>query len=98
MTESSLKDLLRECLSEFESAANIWRGWSFPVGGSTPDRHKDGTIHPRQVSVCDSEFVNSSPPQLLPFPSSLQCSCVDGSFRSGVQPPTGTKSPERMPI
>ena len=36
--ENRLRDLLRECFSEFESVANIWRGWIVPVGGSTLDR------------------------------------------------------------
>ena len=31
-----------------ELQASIWRGWIVPVGGSTPDRHKVGTIHPRK--------------------------------------------------
>ena len=27
--------------SDSESQGGIWRGWIVPVGGSTPDRHKD---------------------------------------------------------
>ena len=47
---------------------------------------------PRQISTYASEFGKFSPAQPFPFPSPLQCSCVDGSFRSGVQPPTGTRT------
>ena len=147
------------------------RGWIIPVGGTTPDRHKVGTLPlcwlrgvqpptvtrsgtlplcwlrnadyqipvrsigqdlllpvgnnagrglnprperstpakyllklsnarnapPRQVSVYASEFVPPSLAQPFPFPSPLQCSCVGGSFRSGMQSPTGTR-PERSPF
>ena len=44
---------------------------------------------------------NSSPPSPYKssyFLSSVLCSCVGGSFRSGVQPPTGTKSERSTPV
>ena len=49
-----------------EAASLLLRGWSVPVGGSTPDRLKG-------------------------WGSPLLCSCGGGSFRSGVQPPTGSR-------
>ena len=118
------------------------RVWIFPVGGSTPDRHKAGTLHPCQTLAQNSKPVKlfqktrQAPPntgQILPLPVVLEpvggftpdrndppppnismrfrirrpanklisifcplfpCFRVDGSFRSGVQPPTGTR-PER---
>ena len=113
------------------------RGWIIPVGGTTPDRHKVGTLplcwlrnadyqipvrsigqdlllpvgnragrglHPRPERSTPAKYSptlpNSSPPSPCKssyFLSSVLCSCVGGSFRSGVQPPTGTKS-ERSPL
>ena len=98
--------------------------------GTTPDRHKVGTLplcwlrnadyqipvrsigqdlllpvgnragrglHPRPERSTPAKSPptlpnsSSSPlPNPSHFRSSLLCSCVDGSFRSGVQPPTGT--------
>ena len=64
--ESGKYDSSREEeIPDSESQQDIWRGWSFPVGGSTPDRHKLGGGTP------------------------LPCSCGGGSFRSGMQSPTG---------
>ena len=37
------------------------RGWIIPVGGSTPDRHKDGTLHPRQISAPNSKSGKTFP-------------------------------------
>ena len=79
------------------------RGWIVPVGGSTPDRLKTGKLHPRQISLRDSKSEKTSPAMNLPidscFLSSVLCPRVGGSFRSGVQPPTGTKpgaTPDRL--
>ena len=61
------------------------RGWIVPVGGSTPDRLKVGKLHPSQVSPAMNLLIGSC------FLAFVQCSCVGGSFRSGVQPPTGSR-------
>ena len=69
-----------------------------PVGNSA-----GRGLHPRPERSTPAKYSptlpNSSPPSPCKssyFLSSVLCSCVDGSFRSGVQPPTGTKS-ERSP-
>ena len=129
-----------------KSPDRLCRSATMPVGGTTPDRHKDGTLPlcwlrnadyqipvrsigqdlllpignragrglhprpersnpakyllklsndrnapPRQIPTYASEFVNPSLAQPFPFPSPLQCSCVGGSFRSGMQSPTGAR-------
>ena len=81
---------------------NAGRGLNPRPERSTPAKYllklsNDRNAPPRQIPTYASEFVNPSPAQPFPFPSPLQCSCVDGSFRSGVQPPTGTR-PERSPF
>ena len=82
----------------------LLRGWIVPVGDAIPDRRgperstpakyllklsNARNAPPRQVSTYASEFVPPSLAQPFPFPSPLQCSCVGGSFRSGMQSPTG---------
>ena len=62
------------------------RGWIVPVGGATPDRHKDdrhGTVQPDRRKEMDLLTV---------FCLLLLCPCGGGSFRSGVQPPTGIRT------
>ena len=73
-------------------------GPALPVGNNAgrglPPRPERST--PAKYSPT---LPNSSPPSPYKssyFLSSVLCSCVGGSFRSGVQPPTGTKS-ERSP-
>ena len=73
------------------------RGWIIPVGGSTPDRHKDGTIHPRQIFAALSNSARHSPRESSYFLPLIQCPCVGGSFQSGVQPPTGTRTERSTP-
>ena len=54
----------RICLSGFEVAGDIWRGWIVPVGGATPDRLKGRPAFPdrhrpdrRKIGVfCPSMF------------------------------------------
>ena len=67
--ENRLRDLLRECFSEFESVANIWRGWIVPVGGSTPDRLKGRPAfldpHSPTGSRADRRSPTGSPTQII---------------------------------
>ena len=90
------------CVFVFLSAVPLLsRGWIVPVGGSTPDRHKAGT-RPTGTGA-----ERSIPAECLPVISNSEdvvrlivflffcplflCSRVGGSFRSGVQPPTGSR-------
>ena len=81
------------------------RGWIVPVGGSTPDRLKldrlkvggqtpTGRIHTRYMSARNSESGKMCPKWLFwlvfVFCPSFLCWRGGGSFRSGVQPPTGS--------
>ena len=67
-------------------------GPALPVGNRAgrgfhprPERSTPAKSPPTLPNSSSSPLPNPSY-----FRSSLQCSCVDGSFRSGVQPPTGT--------
>ena len=66
----------------------LLRGWIVPVGGSTPDRHRGGLHFPALAGVdrsgrgCNPRPAQGGTPLLRP--------CGGGSFRSGVQPPTGS--------
>ena len=81
---------------------NAGRGLNPRPERSTPAKYllklsNDRNAPPRQVSTCNSEFVNPSLAQPFPFPSLLQCSCVGGSFRSGMQSPTGAGIRQPLP-
>ena len=54
---------------------------------STPTKYPPKTPNPARHSPRESSY----------FPSSIQCSRVGGSFRSGVQPPTGTRTERSTP-
>ena len=83
------------------------RGWIIPVGGCRSSLCRSGvepptgTIHPRQISLRNSKSEKTSPAMNLLidsyFLSSVQCPRVDGSFRSGVQPPTGSRPESSTP-
>ena len=66
------------------------RGWIVPVGGSTPDRHRPtGTRaggNPRLGAPAMGLLIDCCFFCLL-----FTCFRVGGSFRSGVQPPTGAE-------
>ena len=62
--------------------------------GFNPRPAREGKLHPRQISLCDfksgrASFRNGSFKLFSAFCPLLLCFRVDGSFRSGVQPPTG---------
>ena len=54
---------------------------------STPAKYPPVTPNPERPPSCES----------FCFLASIQCPCVGGSFRSGVQPPTGTRSERYIP-
>ena len=39
-----------------EVVGDIWRGWIVPVGGSTPDRHKDDRHFPAGSEIRRAAF------------------------------------------
>ena len=65
---------------------NAGRGLNPRPERSTPAKYSPTLPNSSTPSPCKSSY----------FLSSVLCSCVGGSFRSGVQPPTGTR-PERSP-
>ena len=72
------------------------RGWILPVGGSTPDRHKAGTLHPCQTLAQNSKTRQALPknPSIFRTPVGF-CRCRSFWSRSGVSPPTGTIHPRQ---
>ena len=56
---NQLKDSLRgDAFPDLELWANIWRGWIFPVGGTTPDRHR-----PDRLKVIGSKTTTATLPR-----------------------------------
>ena len=53
----------RICLSGFEVAGDIWRGWIVPVGGSTPDRLKVRPALPDPHSPTGIDPIGARPTQ-----------------------------------
>ena len=70
----------------------IWRGWSVPVGGATPDRHQARAaqlVREWHREGGNAEGIGG------PIVSGRERFGGGGAFRSGVQPPTGTR-PDRL--
>ena len=79
-------------VSHCERVGGTWRGWIVPVGGSTPDRHQARPaqlVRERHREGGNAEGIG------CPIMSGRGGLGGGGSFRSGVQPPTGTR-PERL--
>ena len=66
------------------------RGWIIPVGGSTPDRHKDGTLHPRQISAPNSKSGKAFPARIFLF------SVIHPMPLRGWIIPVGGSTPDRL--
>ena len=82
--ESNKRFISGEVFPDLELREDIWRGWSFPVGGSTPDRHQQ-------------ERVNSALRFRFPCLRGWTLRRPWTLSRSGVAPPTGTIHP-RPPV
>ena len=83
-------DLFGECLprgvfADSELWGDIWRGWIVPVGGTTPDRRRWGGS-----STDWNRHQGGGAGAFFPDSELWRIFGGGGSFRSGVQPPTGT--------
>ena len=79
-------------MSHCERVGGTWRGWIVPVGGSTPDRHQARAAQPVRERHREGGTVEGIG---CPIVSGRGGLGGGGAFRSGVQPPTGTR-PDRL--
>ena len=90
--ESIKRFIAEDVFPGLELREDIWRGWIVPVGGSTPDRRRNGAPHLRLIFLpCRKKWMRLSVAHLfLLFDLRLPELC-----RSGVGPPTGRLHPRK---
>ena len=96
------KDSFRgDAFPDLELRTDIWRGWSFPpcAGRGFNPRPAQNRNYPptRNIHPQLPNSENYSPKCDSCLLTLIQCPCGGGSFRSGVQPPTGTRSEVQPP-
>ena len=90
---------VRECRSALEPIGECGSGSAGRTLRRSGVEPPTGTIHPRQISTRNSKSGKAQPEinPLTVFCPLFLCPCVDGSFRSGVQPPTGSRRESSTP-
>ena len=89
-------------LPDLEFWADIWWGWSVPSFCRSGVEPPTGMIHPRESIGWMTENRKIRAGNALPNLKARQIFGGGGSFRSGVQPPTGSRggglTPDRLKI